>query len=59
MLSDYASDMDNCVDLYHIGRGRFIVVLKENTDQTVDDVLKNLLKTVENPDRYSRRMLKK
>ena len=35
------------------------VLLKENTDQTVDDVLKNLLKTVENPDRYSRRMLKK
>ena len=39
MLSDLASDMDNCVDLYHIGRGRFIVVLKENTDQETGEVM--------------------
>ena len=34
------------------------VLLKENANETVDDVLIDLLKTVENPDRHSRGMLK-
>ena len=34
------------------------VLLKENANQSVDDVLTSLLKTVENPDRHSRGMLK-
>jgi MoxR-like ATPase len=33
------------------------VLLKEDTNQTVNDVLGDLLKTVENPDRHSRRMM--
>ena len=34
------------------------VLLKESTNQTVDDVLNDLLRTVENPDRHSRGMWK-
>ena len=34
------------------------VLLKEHANQTVDDVLRSLLKTVENPDRHSRGLLK-
>ena len=34
------------------------VLLKENSENNVDDVLNDLLKTVENPDRHSRGMLK-
>ena len=34
------------------------VLLKENANQSVDDVLTSLLKTVENPDRHSRGILK-
>ena len=34
------------------------VLLKEHANQTVDDVLRGLLKTVENPDRHSRGLLK-
>lgn len=34
------------------------VLLKENVDKAVEDVLDDLLKTVENPDRHSRGMLK-
>jgi hypothetical protein len=34
------------------------VLLKENADQPVQSVLNDLLKTVENPDRHSRGMLK-
>ena len=33
------------------------VLLKENTNLTVDGVLNDLLRTVENPDRHSRRMM--
>jgi hypothetical protein len=33
------------------------VLLKEDTNQTVNDVLGDLLKTVENPDRHSRGMM--
>ena len=35
------------------------VLLKENADQSVGDVLNDLLKTVENPDRHSRGLLKR
>ena len=34
------------------------VLLKEDTNQTVEDVLNDLLKSVENPDRHSRGMLR-
>ena len=34
------------------------ILLKESADQTVDDVLNALLKTVENPDRHSRGQMK-
>jgi MoxR-like ATPase len=34
------------------------VLLKEDTNQTVEDVLNDLLKSVENPDRHSRGTLK-
>ena len=34
------------------------VLLKENSENNVDDVLNDLLKAVENPDRHSRGMLK-
>ena len=34
------------------------VLLKEGAEQTVNDVLGELLKTVENPDRHSRGLLK-
>jgi len=33
-------------------------LLKEDINQTVNDVLGDLLKTVENPDRHNRGMLK-
>ena len=34
------------------------ILLKEHSDMTVGDVLRDLMKTVENPDRHSRGMLK-
>ena len=34
------------------------VLLKESAKQTVEDVLNDLLKSVENPDRHSRGMLR-
>ena len=39
MLSEYASNMDNCVELYHLRRGRFVAVLKEKTDPRAGDVM--------------------
>ena len=39
VLLDYSSDMYNCLDMYHIGRGRFIAVMKEKSDQDLIDVI--------------------
>ena len=39
VLSDYASSMDESVDLYHLRRGRFVAVLKENVDDSLGDIM--------------------